>query len=50
MIAAENGHTETCVALLGSDKYTAVNNVDKVSNGVTFVYDCVWHARGKEGV
>ncbi len=35
MLAAQNGHTETCVALLGSDKYTAVNNVSNVSTNIT---------------
>lgn len=35
MLAAQNGHSETCVALLGSDKYTALNNVSKVSSRIT---------------
>ena len=35
MIAAQNGHSETCVALLRSDKYTALNNISKVSSRMT---------------
>ncbi len=35
MIAARYGHPSTCVALLGNDRYTALNNVDKVSNCIT---------------
>ncbi len=43
MIAAQYGHTDTCVALLGSDKYTAVNNVENVSTIVTLTGVCVCH-------
>ncbi len=50
MIAAYNGHTETCVALLGSDKYTAVNNVNKVSTNITLTSVCVCHGMKERGV
>ena len=43
MLAAQNGNTRTCVSLLGSDTYTAVNNVSKVSNNITFTSVCVGH-------
>ena len=49
-MVAQNGHTEICVALLGSDKYTAANNVNKVSTNITLTSVCVCHGMKKRGV
>ncbi len=49
MLASQNGHTETCVSLLGCDKYTAVNDVNKVSTGITIVVYCGWDAWRNDG-
>ena len=50
MIAAQNGYTTTCVALLSSNNYTAVNNVDTVSTNITLTSVCICHDMKERGV